>query len=438
MAFRSVSRRLVLLVAALLVACGPASSSTPTSATASHIRFQFFGDAEERAIYDQIAQAYMATHPGRVVELANVPAQGDHMARLAAAFAAGDPPEVFLVNYRRYGQFARSGVLEPVGPWMARSGVDEALYYPVALEAFRAGGQLQCLPQNLSSLVVYYNKDLFIDQGVPLPQAGWSWEEFVQAALRLTLDTDGDQRPDIYRLGVEPELIRLAPFIWQNSGDLVDDPARPMRFTLDAPDAYEAILFVLGLRANYGVTPSEAEAKAEDHETRFRNGKLAMVLNSRRVVPIFRTIADFTWDVAPLPIGRTEATVLDSDAYCITAAAADKRAAWDFVQYAAGPEGQRRPAELGRIVPSLKAVAESASFLDPGRAPASSQVFLDVIPSIRPLPIVPAWPIDVLLGCRSATAIQCASAGRKERVMRAKRTKEATGYKRIRSPWPAS
>ncbi len=388
-------RRLAPLLLALLVACGGVSgvsNSTGAPATPSHIRFQFFGDAEERAVYDQVAQAYMASHPGRTVELVNIPSQGDHMTKLSAAFAAGDPPEVFLVNYRRYGQFARSGVLEPVGPLMARSGVDESQYYQVALDAFRSNGQLQCLPQNISSLVVYYNKDLFTKYHVPLPKAGWTWKEFLDAAQRLTLDTNRDNQPDIYGLGVEPELIRLAPFIWQNGGDLVDDPTRPTDFTMAAPGTDEAIRFFLSLRANYGVVPTEAEAKAADNETRFRNGMLAMVLNSRRVVPNFRTITTFTWDVAPLPMGKTAATVLHSDAYCIAGAAKDKAAAWDFVQYAAGPEGQRRAAELGRIVPSLKAVAESPAFRDPSRAPASSQVFLDVIPTIRALPIVSTWP----------------------------------------------
>lgn len=378
--------RLAALLSIVLVACG----RPPTAS--SRIRFQLWADAEEVAVYERVVDQYVAAHPGRQIELINIPSQGDHMTRLAAAFQASDPPEVFLVNYRRYGQFARSNVLEPVGPWLARSDMDEADYYKVALDAFRYNGQLQCLPQNLSSLVVYYNKDLFATHRVALPQAGWTWQDFLEAAQRLTADTDRDGNVDQYGLAVEPELIRLVPFIWQAGGDLVDDPGNPTRFNLDAPKTREAIDFFLNLSNIFGVVPHEASAKAEDSETAFRNGKVAMVLNSRRVVPTFRLIQTFTWDVAPLPAGDTEATVLHSDAYCIAARAEDKAAVWEFVRYAAGPEGQRLAAELGRIVPSLKAVADSPAFLDPARAPASSRVFLDVIPSIRALPIVPTWP----------------------------------------------
>jgi multiple sugar transport system substrate-binding protein len=37
-------------------------------------------------------------------------------------------------------------------------------------------------------------------------------------------------------------------------------------------------------------------------------------------------------------------------------------------------------------------VANSPAFLDPAKAPKSSQVFLDAIPTIRRVPTVSTWP----------------------------------------------
>ena len=91
---------------------------------------------------------------------------------------------------------------------------------------------LACLPQNISSLVVYYNQDLFTAAGVAYPPDSWAWDEFLAMARALTLDTDGDGQVDQYGLGVEPSLYRLAAFIWQNGGPLVDDLARPSRLTV--------------------------------------------------------------------------------------------------------------------------------------------------------------------------------------------------------------
>ena len=71
--------------------------------------------------------------------------------------------------------------------------------------------------------------------------------------------------------------------------------------------------------------------------------------------------------------------------------AANKDAAWTFIEFANTFEGQEILATTGRTVPSLIAVAESPAFLDPDAKPASSQVWLDAIPVIQAVPSVAAW-----------------------------------------------
>jgi multiple sugar transport system substrate-binding protein len=116
-----------------------------------------------------------------------------------------------------------------------------------------------------------------------------------------------------------------------------------------------------------------------------------MVMESRKVVPSFRTITDFDWDVAPLPMHRHAATILHSDAYCMTESSERKPQAWSFLEFALGPEGQRIATATGRTVPSLRSVAESDAFLDSG-LPKSSHVFLDAIGSMRVVPHIETWP----------------------------------------------
>ena len=53
--------------------------------------------------------------------------------------------------------------------------------------------------------------------------------------------------------------------------------------------------------------------------------------------------------------------------------------------------GQEILAESGRTVPSRLDVASSPVFLEPDEPPASSQVFVDVIPTIRSLPHTGTW-----------------------------------------------
>jgi multiple sugar transport system substrate-binding protein len=161
---------------------------------------------------------------------------------------------------------------------------------------------------------------------------------------------------------------------------------------LDSKVAKIAIGEFFGLRTVHGVAPSDNDAEAEDDESRFANGRLAMLLSSRRSTPTFRESAKFDWDVAPLPVHRWPARILHSDAYCMAKASKRKEPPWRFVEFALGEEGQRIVARTGRTVPSLRKVAESPVFLDPKAKPRRSGVFLDVIPTIRRVPTVSTWP----------------------------------------------
>ena len=66
-------------------------------------------------------------------------------------------------------------------------------------------------------------------------------------------------------------------------------------------------------------------------------------------------------------------------------------AAWDWVEFALGPEGQEVLAASGRSVPSLRAVAESPVFLESADPPANSQVFLDALEHMHLLPTTENW-----------------------------------------------
>lgn len=356
------------------------------------VSFMVFGDPAEYRAYVELVDAFESSHPEIEIELRYIPSPREYRTRLATEFAARSPADVTLMNYRRYAGFAAAGLLEPLGPYLeASSLIDRDDFYAVAVEGFVWQGELICIPQNISSLVVYYNQDLFDEAGVPYPADDWTWAEFLEKARALTRDVDGDGSVDQYGLGVEPSLFRLAPFVWQNGGPLVDDVERPTRLTLTRPPSLEALQWFVDLRQMHGVVPSRVEETAQDSESRFIAGTTAMYLNSRRGTPTYREIDAFTWDVAPLPRGNTEAGILHSDAYCLSSTAGDKDAAWTFIEFANSFEGQSVIVRSGRTVPSLKAVAESDAFLDDGLRPARRSVFVDNARIARRVPVISTW-----------------------------------------------
>lgn len=397
---RSIRNRSALMVLCVLtlVACtgGGDDAATP-SADASlepqTISVMVAGDPEELEAYRQVAEAYDESQDTVSVNLIEIAERDDLIARLSTSIAGGNPPDLFLLNYRYYGQFQAKGALASLDPYLQASSAYSAdEFYPEAMEAFQDDGQQTCMPQNVASLVVYYNEDLFAEANLDAPAPGWKWIAMVQAALKLTKDTDDDGTIDQYGLGVDPEIIRVAPFIWSNGSELVDDQAHPTRFTIDDPKAVQAIQGFLSLRSTVGVTPTDEEAEAEDFETRFLNGSLGMLMESRKVVPTFRTIEDFDWDVAALPEYGSPSSILHSDAYCMPTDAEHKDAAWNYLEFALGPQGQEVAAQTGRTVPSLISVANSTAFLDPAQSPANSQVFLDNIPVVQSVPHISTWP----------------------------------------------
>lgn len=356
------------------------------------VSFMVFGDPAEYNAYRELVDVFNQTQEDVQVVLTHVPAPREYRTRLVTEFAAGSPPAVTLMNYRRYAAFAANVQLEPVGPFLEGSEIiklDD--FYEAATGAFMWQGALMCLPQNISSLVVYYNQDLFDEAVVPFPTDKWSWAEFLATAKALTQDLDGDGAVDQYGLGIDPSLFRLAPFVWQNNGPLVDDLNRPSRLTLTRPPSLEALTWFTDLHNRHGVVPGRVEEASLDSESRFKAGTTAMFLNSRRGVPSYREIESFAWDVAPLPNGRSSAGILHSDAYCLSATAPDKEAAWSFIEFANSVTGQTIIAHSGRTVPSLKAVASSAAFLNPGQSPARAEVFLNNAPILRRVPVISTW-----------------------------------------------
>lgn len=387
-------RRLLSLFVVLILVFAACDSDTsgnssksdePESSEPSSITIQVSGEPEETAVYNTLAEEYEKSNEGAEVEVVEIADGDDHLASLATSTAGGEPPDVFLINYREYAQFVVRDAVEPIEDLMVDRGLDLADYYEQALEAFTYDDQVQCMPQNISSLVVYFNKKLFKAAGIEPPFDGWSFDEFRDVAVQLS-------KGSVDGLGVDPQIIRLAPFVWSNGGELTDDPTSPTTFTLDDPASREALDAFVSLVRDDAAVPSEKELAAQDVESRFIKGSLGMLLSSRRDTPLFREAIQLDWDVLPLPTLGDPASILHSDALCISADSESIESAADFVAYAMSPDGQTLTALSGRTVPSLTEVADSGAFLDPSQPPAHSEVWLDAIPGIRSTPVISTWP----------------------------------------------
>jgi multiple sugar transport system substrate-binding protein len=385
------------------------------------IRFAYFGTPEEHTAYEQLVARFEADQPGIAIESIALPS-GDttlvpkhersspYQPWLETSFSGELYPDVFLLNYRNLGEFTSRGLIEPIGARLATSSVVNAEdYFTESLNAFRyrtlTGYELGGLPQNASSLVVYYNTAIFDEFGIPYPASTWSWQEFAEIAAALTVDRDADGLIGTYGVTIDPSLSRFAAFIWGAGGEFVDDPEAPTALDLSSHDAQNGLRYLVSLgETGLKVTPPEYKTFEETDLSRFQGGRAAMFIHTRRVVPTLRAQPDLQWDVAPLPVGNVPANVLHVDGFCMASMSSQKDAAWTFMEFANGPVGQAVLAATGRTVPSLRAVAESDLFLAgselPDRmglsglrmAPKNARVFVDNIAISRRLPAIASWP----------------------------------------------
>lgn len=420
-----------IAIAMVLVGCskGTDTGEKPAAPGATEISFLLAEGPEELDTFQEIANAYNESQTDVHVTLVSVSEGEDLTTRLSTDVASGNAPDVFFSNYRFVDGFVSKGLLSPITDRVASAtAFTPEDFYPVALDAFNFGGEQYCMPFNASSLVVYYNEKLFEEAGIKPPADDWTWKDMVADAKALTglqpveggatgaIESDeeeeggappadpdapaldaspaapvpGDERTS--GLGVDPQLIRVAPFVWSAGGELADVQENPTKLTMTSLPAQKALNGFLGLNARDHVVPSEGLMSTEGLESLFVHGSLGMLMESRKIVPTLRTITGFGWDVAPLPrIGPEAASVLHSDGYCISEGAKHPDEAWDFIDFAVSEQGQKIAAETGRAVPSMIQVAESEAFLNPDESPSRSQVWLDQLPNTRAVPVVANW-----------------------------------------------
>ncbi len=363
-----------------------APTVAPTAALAGEVSWMVLADPEQLKAFQAVATAFEVKYPGVRVNLASAADnEEDYHAALGTALAGGSPPDVANLDYDATSQYAAAGGLQPLSAGIAQSAVIHATdFYTQAWNGFQWQGQQICLPISVSGLMVYYNKKLFDAARLPYPKSGWTWDDFLADAKALTKGTDQ------YGATIEPEFNSLLPFLWQNGGDLLAQDGKQL--ALNSPAGLAALQFFVDLQSKYHVAPDETQAASQEPPDRFIGGTLGMMVDSRAAVPSLRVITDFDWDVAPLPQKQQAANILKADGLCQPVKAQHPALAWKLIEFAASADGQRLMSVAGRIVPSNIAVSTSPAFLNPDARPANSQVWLDVIPTIRIVPALAHWP----------------------------------------------
>ncbi|MEK6647275.1 MAG: sugar ABC transporter substrate-binding protein [Candidatus Firestonebacteria bacterium] len=345
--------------------------------------------ASGRYIYDLIAE-FEKTHPG--VEIKSEFASGQpYWRKLYTSHTSGNAPDIFCMVPSQLVRLSSKGMMLPLDEFLAKEEFGLNDYQPNIRKVIQFREKVWMLPLGFHSFVLYYNKTMFDKEKIKYPDKNWGWSDFLDAAKKLTKDTNGDGRIDQYGFSSYLNINYLSLWIYGNGGRIVDESGK--KVMLDHKEAIEALQFISDLINKYKVVPREAvttgEMQSNVVQDYFANGKAGMFILGAWCIPRFREeIKSFDWDIAPFPKGKANRRCnLINAGISISSQTKHSKLAWEFVKQIAGPVGVRLSAKAGQDIPALNDKEAKHNFLTAGEKPKNIKLFFEALEYSEPTPL---------------------------------------------------
>lgn len=322
------------------------------------LKFSTWGSASEMSILAPIIKDFENSHKGVKVDVLHIPQ--DYFQKLHLLFASNMEPDVMLINNQNipiYEKFLCNldGVFE------------KKLYFDKSIDCMSYNGKIMAVPRDCSSLVVYYNKDIFDRYGVDYPKKTWNLNDLFNVAQKLS-------KNGTWGISYEPNLYYALPFVHSFGGGVFDDKG----FVGESNSTKSGIKYYKDLAFKYHYAPTPSEVGSKTLAQMFLEGRIAMHLSGRWLTPKYRNCANFSWDVVNFPDYKA---TNDATGWAISKRSKNKKLAEEFVLYLSSKKSIEKFSKNGLIVPARKDVANSKTFLDGN--PNSSRIFIEAVENSR-------------------------------------------------------
>lgn len=346
------------------------SMAAPSVADAAEVVVWHSYRGQERAALEKASQAFNAQKTGTSIKLLAIPFDA-FPDKITAAIPRGKGPDLFIFAQDRLGDWAASGLVEPLDFWL-----DDALrgaFVEPTLEAATYDDSVYGLPIAFKMVALFYNKKLV---STPPKTTG----ELIEMAKKLTNPKKG-QFGLVYE---NANFYYQAAWMQGFGGKVFDKKGRPV---LASAKVVDSMKFAQRLAHSEGIMPEEVSSMLVS--TLFNKGKAAFAING----PWFMGEIDkgVKYGVAVLPTideagGKPASPFLTAESIIMSAKSSDKKAAFAVMQYLTGVEAQKTLAREGRIT-----VARKEVYADPKIAnDPKMKVFRAQLRNSRPMPNSPA------------------------------------------------
>ncbi len=372
----------------------------PAPLPPTSLRFAFPGHAQTYAEYT--TAVFQARHPDVQVDLE--PVAGDYNQRFFTMAAGGTLPEANWTSDGQVIPFVETGVSMDMQPMVDAD--PEPLVsdvYPIMLGLGQYKGGLYMIPWAADAPVMYYNKTLFQNAGVPEPPPeGLAVNDWIES-LKAIVDEDRQ----IYGwLGNESWWAVYVPWMYGFGGAFFNEDLTQV--VVNSPESVEACQTL----ADTYVKHKFSVPKGVDlGGNAFLLGMAACHFTNRHLCKSLRDVgAEFEWDVClppRQPVKHVAGAGTMGTSVSTAAAQRDKvQATFELVKTIVTPAVQSALARQYLIIPALQAMATDPVWYDLPAPPENRDVFLEV-PKIA---ITPPTPLDDNCGTVYVGEIQIAMA----------------------------
>lgn len=377
----------------MLVGCGSSPSSaapsspSPGSAAPTEektLSLWYWQSDMEQAWNDNLIADFEAANPGVKIDMTIMP-WSEYWQKVQTATVSNTLPDLMVMSVAYIEQYAKAGVVVDLKDYIDRD-LDRSEYYEFAMNTTRlSDGHEYGMPWNIVETCLFYNKDMFDAAGIPYPDSTWTWDTLRDAAIRMTDPSKNQYGASIV---VSADDNAFDSVVYSFGGAIVSDDVKEA--LIDQQGAKDAISYLRGMILDDKCMPPMSSDSTGIGN--FSTGLVAMTVDGCWSLENLATASKLNWDIAPMPAGPAGSTPRAwSDSICITKSCQDPEAAWSFIRYLVGENGQTRSNLSSTRIPVYIPASMSDSFLQNDAVPCDLQVLIDGLENASPFVFRGNW-----------------------------------------------
>ena len=291
---------LIMVMLTALTGCGDSSSKSGKKT----YTFATWAAGTELQEFQQIIDKVNEEANGEyTIEVLSIPS--DYYVKISTKIAARKSPDFFWLTQELISKYADMGALADItAQFEASSTLKPDMFYEGVLASAQYNGSYWGLPWIANPMMVYYNKTMFEELGIPCPEAAddWTWAEFIDVCRQFS---GKEYRGNTVYGTVIDGWPNIETFIWAGGGDIIGEDGTTI--VLDSEDAKRGMGYLQTIVAE-GLSPRYAEVSSlGDNNVWFEKQRVAMYFggmqdNFEIKVAAMSEDEQFEIGYAPLPV----------------------------------------------------------------------------------------------------------------------------------------